>query len=96
MFSVHRLRSIWPFARPVTTSITPTNEPVVCDNSEVPADQVEGVSHGEALLSVEDHVSDWKQEALLELAIALSFVPWHGAVVLLASHLAFVTAGGGK
>jgi hypothetical protein len=39
---------------------------------------------------------DWKQEALLELAIALSFVPWHGVVALLAAHSAFITAGGGE
>jgi len=96
MFSVRRLISIWPFARPVTISTTPANEPAVCDKSEAPADQTEAHPHGEALPSVASHVADWKQDALLELAIALSFVPWHGVVALLAAHIAFITAGGGK
>jgi hypothetical protein len=41
-------------------------------------------------------MSDWKQEALFQLAIALSFAPWHLAVALLAAHLACITTGGGK
>ncbi len=39
---------------------------------------------------------NWKQDALLELAIALSFVPWHLAVACLAAHLAYIAAGGGQ
>jgi hypothetical protein len=96
VFSVHRLMSIWLCARRLTTPITPTNEPAVCDSFEAPVDQLEGSHRGEVLTPVAGHVSNWKQEALLELAIALSFIPWHGVVVLLAAHLAFITAGGGR